>query len=79
MACNGLKQGSFHLFVHPKRSRIISWKNKILTHFWSKTAHFQSIYGFGGAKIAQHGLKMGPFHLFRHPKWSWIIVGKTHF
>ena len=23
MACNGLKKGSFHLFVHPKWSRII--------------------------------------------------------
>ena len=29
MACNGLKRGSFHLFVHPKWSRIIFGK----THF----------------------------------------------
>ena len=30
MACHGLKKGSFHLFVHPKWSRIIFGK----THFW---------------------------------------------
>ena len=29
MACNGLKMGLFHLFVHPKWSRIIFGK----THF----------------------------------------------
>ena len=29
MACNGLKKGLIHLFVHPKWSRIISGK----THF----------------------------------------------
>ena len=30
MACNGLKRGSFHLFVHPKWCRVIFEK----THFW---------------------------------------------
>ena len=43
MACNGLKKGSFHLFVHPKWSRIILEKKKtintfldpFLTHFLS--------------------------------------------
>ena len=30
IACNGLKKGSFHWFVHPKWSGIIFGK----THFW---------------------------------------------
>ena len=30
LACNGLKKGSFHLFVHPIWSRIIFGT----THFW---------------------------------------------
>ena len=33
MACNGLKPGSFHLFVHPKGSGIFFWKHTFLTHF----------------------------------------------
>ena len=50
MACNGLKKGSFHLFVHTKWSWIIFGK----THFrrivdaflCPKIAHFQGILGF---------------------------------
>ena len=33
MACNGLNKRSFHLFRHPKWSRIIFEKNTFLTHF----------------------------------------------
>ena len=47
MACNGLKMGSFHLFVHPKRCRIIfgktNFSDPFLTHFWSQNSHFQGI------------------------------------
>ena len=33
MACSGLKRGSFHLFVHPKRSRVIFEKTHFLPMF----------------------------------------------
>ena len=33
VACNGLKMGSFHLFVHPKWSQYHSWKNIFLILF----------------------------------------------
>ena len=83
MSCNGLKKGSFHLFVHPKCCRMILGK----THFWpifdpflvAKQPIFKAFCDLGGAKMACNGLKMGSFHLFRHPKWSRIIFGKTHF
>ena len=83
MACDGLKKGSFHLFVHPKWSRIIFGK----THCWPifdlslvpKQPIFKAFCDFGGAKMACNGLKVGPFHLLRHPKWSRIIFRKTHF
>ena len=83
MACNGLKKGSFHLFVHPKRSRIIFRK----THFYPifdqllviKQPIFKAFCEFAGAKMACNGLKKGAFHLLRHTKWSRIICGKTHF
>ena len=32
MACNGIKMGSFHVFTHPKWSRIIFGKNAFWTH-----------------------------------------------
>ena len=57
MACNGLKIGSFHLFRHPKRSRLIFWKTTFLTHFGPifcrKTPHFQGILGFWGSQDGQ--------------------------
>ena len=43
MACNGLKKGSFHLFVHPQWSRIIFGKHifdPFLTDFWSQNSPF---------------------------------------
>ena len=42
MACNGLKKGSFHLFVHPKWSQDDFWKNTFLTHFWSQNNPFST-------------------------------------
>ena len=78
-----LAMGSFHLFVHPKWSRIMFGKR----HFWPifdlflvpKQPIFKAFCDRGGAKMACNGLKMGSFHSFRHPKWSEIIFGKTHF
>ena len=84
MACNGLKKGSFHLFLHPKWSRIIFFKKYIFLpivdlFFVPKQPIFKAFCEFGGAKMACNGLKLGSFHLFRHPKWSGIIFGKKHF
>ena len=83
MACNGLKMGSFHLFVHPKWSRIIFGE----THFSpifdpflvAKQPIFKAFCDFGVAKMACNGLKMGSFYLFKNPKWSRINFGKAHF
>ena len=46
MACNGLKMGSFHLFRHPKWSRIIFGKTHFSPIFCPKTPHLQGILGF---------------------------------
>ena len=56
MACNGLKMGSFHLFVHPKWSGIIFGKyifDPFLTHFLSQNSPFSRHLGIlGGPKRA---------------------------
>ena len=73
MACNGLKMGSFHLFRHPKWSRIIFekihfWKNPFLTHFWSQSTPFSRHFGiFRRAKTGRHELKTCQKHLFCIP------------
>ena len=51
MACSGLKMCSFHLFRHPKRSRIIFGKphfRPILTHFLSQNSPFSRHFGILG-------------------------------
>ena len=61
MACYGLKKGSFHLFRHPKWSRIIFGK----PHFWpifdpflvAKQPIFEAFWDFRRAKTGHHGLK----------------------
>ena len=66
MACNGLKRGSFHLFRHPKWSRIIFGKTyfgPIFDPFLvPKQPIFKAFYDFGVAKMAYNGLKKGSFH-----------------
>ena len=80
MACNRLQKGSFHLFVHPKWSKIKHFFGPFFDPFLvPKQPIFKAFCVFGGAKMGRNGLKKGSFHLFRHPKWSWIIFGKTHF
>ena len=82
MVCSGLKMGSFHLFRHPKWSKINVGKthfwpifDPFLTHFFvPKQPIFKAVCDFGVAKMACNGLKMGSFHLFRHPKRSRIIL-----
>ena len=85
MSCNGLKRGSFHLFVHPKWSTINFWNNTFLTHFlthfWSQNNPFSKHFAtLEGPKWLANGLKMGSFHLYRHPKWGgpcWPILAPT--
>ena len=52
MACNGLKMGSFHLFRHPKWSRIIFGKthffDPFLTHFLPPNSPFSRHFGILG-------------------------------
>ena len=61
IAYNGLKMGSFHLFVHPKRSSHHFGKkgfDPFLTHFWSPKSPFSRLFGnFGGSKRATMGSK----------------------
>ena len=76
MACNGLKKGSFHLFVHPKWSRIIMEKHvfdPFLTHFLSQNNPFSRHFGiFGGPKRATTSSKRAK-KKFWHSMWSKII------
>ena len=65
MACNGLKKASFHLFVHPKRSRIIFRK----THFYSIFDEF--------LVVKQPILKA--FGTFEGPKWLAMGSKRAHF
>ena len=83
MACNALKRGSFHLFRHPKWSRIIFGK----THFGpifdpflvAKQPNFKAFGDFRRAKTGHHELKMRPKHLFWHSMWSKIVFEKSLF
>ena len=83
MACHGLTKGSFHLFVHPKWSRIIFGK----THFGpifdgflvAKQPIFKAFWDFRRAKTGHHELKTRQKHLFWHSMWSTIIFEKSHF
>ena len=75
MACNGLKKGLLHMFVHPKWSRIILGQHTFLTHFGPiscpKTAKFPGILGFSkgqnGPPRAQNAPKtlVLAFHVFQ--------------
>ena len=61
IAYNGLKMGSFRLFVHPKQSSHHFGKkvfDPFLTHFWSPKSPFSRLFGnFGGSKRATMGSK----------------------
>ena len=58
MACNGLKKGSFHLFVHPKWPKIIFLEKHTFdpfsTHFLSQNnpflRHFVTLEGLQWAQ-----------------------------
>ena len=78
MACNGLKKGSFHLFVHPKWSGIIFGKTHFLTHCWSQSI-FKAFRDVRRAKTGHHELKARQKNLFWHSMWSRIIFGKILF
>ena len=74
MDCNGLKKGSFHLFLRCKWSRVIFRKTYLSPIFDAflvpKQPNYKAFCDFGGAKMASNGFKMDSFHLFRHSKWS---------
>ena len=82
MACNGLKKGSFHLFVHPKWSRIIfgiPHFSPIFDPFLSaKQPIFNAFWAFRRAKTGHHELKTRQKHLFWHSMWPRIIFAKIH-
>ena len=64
MACNGLKMGPFHLFVHPQMVSDHFWKNTFLTQFYSPfSRHFVTLEG-------QNWLAMGS-------KWDHFICSGT--
>ena len=70
MACTGLKRGSFHLFVHPKRSRVIFEKTHFLPMFdpflVPKRPIFKAFWDFRRVQTGYHALKMAQKHLFLH-------------
>ena len=76
MACNGLKMGSFHLFRHPKWSRIIF--DPFLTHFLFQNTPF-SRWDYRRAKTGHHELITRQKHLFWHSMWSRVIFEKSPF
>ena len=65
MACNGRKNGSFHLFVHAMVSDDF-WKNSFagpfLTHFWSQNNPFSRL-----------------FVTLERPKWLVMGSKRAHF
>ena len=79
MACNGLKRGAFHLFVHPKWSRFIFGKKHIFDPLWShffvpKNNPFSRHFGvLGGSKGGHHEPTTPQKHWFWHSMWSRII------
>ena len=64
MACNGLKNGSFHLFVPSEWSGIIFGKTHFLHIFGRKTTHFKAFGDFGGAKKGLQWAQSGLISLF---------------
>ena len=83
IAYNGLKMGSFHLFVHPKRSSYHFGKTGFRPIFdiflVPKKPVFKAFWEFWRVKTGHHGLKMGQKHLFEYPKWSRNKFGKNDF
>ena len=83
MACNGLKMGSFHLFRHPKWSRIIfgriHFRSIFDPFFVPKWPIFKAFWAFGRAKKGRHWLKTRQKHAFWHSMWSGISFEKSHF
>ena len=84
MACNGLKMGPFHVFRHPKWSRISFWKKTCFGPSFDpflvpKQPIFKAFWDFRRAKTGHCELKRHQKHLFWHPMWSRIIFEKSLF
>ena len=76
MACNGLKKSSFHLFVHPKWSRVMFEK----THLWSQNNPFSKDFvTLGGQKWLEIGSNWAHLHYLSTPNGRASFLGKTHF
>ena len=74
----GSKRGSFHLFRHPKCSRII--ERPIFDPFFvSKHRIFKAFWDFWTTKTGHHELKTRQKHLFWHSMWSKILFEKFNF
>ena len=83
MACNGLKKGSFHLFVHPKWSRIIFERHifsPFLTHFLLQQNSFSRHFGIsGGPKRATTSSKRAKNTCFGIPCGPGSCLKKSNF
>ena len=82
MACSGVKMDSFHLFRHPKWSRIIFGKTHFRPifdpFFVPKQPMFKAFWDFRRATTGHNELKTRQKHLFRHFMWTRIIFEKSH-
>ena len=79
----GSERGSFHLFLHPKWSRIIFGKTHFLPIFdlflVPKLPIFKAFGGFGGPKWLAMGSKCAHFTCLGTPNGLGFNFGKTHF
>ena len=82
MACNGLEMGSFYLFGHRMRSRLLFRKTHICAIFdpilGPKQSIFRAFWHLPRAKRGNHELKTCQKHLFWDCMWSRINFGKKN-
>ena len=84
MACNGLKKGSFHLFVQPNGRGSFLEKHvfgPIVDHFWSQSNPFsRHCVTLEGPKSLAMGSKWAHFtYLGTTNALGIYFFGKTHF
>ena len=63
IAQNGLKMGSFRLFVHPKWFKNIFWEKFFYPFLVPKQPIFKAFWDFQRAKTGHHRLKTRQRHL----------------
>ena len=67
MACNGLKMGSFHLFRHPKWSRLIFGSKKQRSTKWVESGIF-----FGQGQLYPLERTADQIDQMRHCWFGWV-------